>query len=257
LRQDGVKQPRNHKLKFDLAHERYPAVFDASVFTKENTTLLKPGTDWSSLEAYYGEWLASRYDSFEMSAAMAASRVREALNVIDAAIRHIAAVDGMAADDLEKRVSTAAFGFDFSEVGNSVGDAHDRLFAAAEQAGEEHGSRLGTKMAAATNYCDLDVMAGDALTQSIIRDDKEIAEEAARVFHAFVELIERIQAKRLDLISGSKPHEKCGVAEINKSPEFMLSLKARYHGGTVAEMGVRWFGRLSKPLAELLKKLTS
>jgi hypothetical protein len=255
LRQDGVKQPRNHKHKLDLARKHYPRVFDALVIKQGSATLHIPGTDWDSLEEYYREWLASRYGKFEMSAAMASSRVREALNVVGAAIRHIAAKENMTSDDLETLVSTTAFGFDFSEVAVSVGDAHDRLFAAAEAAGEEHGSRLGTKLAAATNYCELDVMAGDQLTQSIIRDDKEIAEEAARVYHAFVDLIERIQAKRLDAISEGKPLEKCSVSEINLSPDFMLSLKARYHGGTTVEMGVRWFGRLGKKLAEALKKL--
>ena len=79
-----------------------------------------------------------------------------------------------------------------------MGDAHDRLFAAAEAAGEERGSRLGTKLAAPTNYCELDVMTGDELTQRVIKDDEDIADEAARVYHAFVDLVERIQEKRFD-----------------------------------------------------------
>jgi hypothetical protein len=186
---------------------------------------------------------------------VASSRVREALNVVKAAIRYVATKEDMSSDDLDKLVSTMAFGFDFSEVAISVGDAHERLFAEAEAVGEEHGSRLGTKMAAATNYCDLDIMAGDELTQSIIRDDKEIADDAASVYHAFVDLIERIQAKRLHMISGGKAPENCTVDEINKSPDFMLSMKARYHGGTTIEMGVRLFGRITRGVAEMIKKI--
>jgi hypothetical protein len=255
LRNAGLKQPRNHKHKLDLVRETFPNVFDAVTIENGSAVTHIPGTDWDSLEAFYREWLASRYERFEMGAAVSSSRVREALNVVGAAIRYIAADTGISSEELEARVSTHAYGFDFSEVSASVGDAHERLFAEAEAVGDVHGSRLGMKMAATTNYCDLDVMAGDSLTRAIIRDDKAIAEEAARIYHAFVGLIEQIQAKRLDAISGGKPHDKCNVAEINQSPDFMLSMKARYHGGTTVEMGARWFGRITSALAKSLKKL--
>lgn len=45
------------------------------------------------------------------------------------------------------------------------------------------------------------------------------------------------------------------IGEINQAPDFMFSLKARYHGGTTVEMGARWFGRITKSIAEVLKKL--
>jgi len=47
--------------------------------------------------------------------------------------------------------------------------------------------------------------AGDELTQSILRDDKEIAADAAMVYQKFIEMIEKLQAKRLDHLSGGKP----------------------------------------------------
>lgn len=98
-------------------------------------------------------------------------------------------------------------------------------------------------------------MTGDDLTQTIIRDDKEIAEEAARVHHAFADLMDRIREKRLHVISGGKEPGKCTPGEIAKAPDFMFSMKARYHGGTAHELGVRWFGGLTKALAETLKKV--
>ena len=252
LRNAGLKQPRNHKNKLDLVRSTFPNVFDTATIQHGNAVTHIPGTDWESLKAFYNEWLTSRYDDFEMSAAVASGRVREALNVVGAAIRYIAANAGIPTEELEAEVSTKAYGFDFSEVSASVGDAHDRLFAEAESLGDAGGSKLGMKLAATTNYCDLDVMTGDSMTQGIIRDDKEIAEEAARVYHAFVGLIDRIQTKRLDAISGGKPYEKCTIAEINQAPDFMFSIKARYHGGTTVEMGARWFGQITKCLANKL-----
>jgi hypothetical protein len=118
----------------------------------------------------------------------------------------------MPSDDLESLVSTKAFGFDFSEVAVAVGDAHERLFAAAEAAGEERSSKLGTKLAATTNYCELDVMTGDDLTQTIIRDDKEIAKAAARVYHAFADLMDRIHEKRLHLLGPPDARRQCILA---------------------------------------------
>ena len=47
LLHDGNDPPRNHKSKFDLARQKYPGAF----------------ADWDNLEAFYHEWLASRYDS--------------------------------------------------------------------------------------------------------------------------------------------------------------------------------------------------
>ncbi len=253
LRQDLKPQPKNHKQKLAAVRENYPDAFAAVATRHEHGTSFSPGTDWESLEAYYREWLASRYGSFEMSAAAASARVREALNVVSAGIRFIANKKGISPDLLEEQVSTKAFGFDFSAVSVAVGDAHDRLFTEAEAVGEMHGSRLGTKLAATTNYCELDVMTGDEFTQRLISEDKEIAEEAARAYHSFVSLIDRIQTKRLERISGGKPLEECSPDEIVKAPDFMFSMKARYHGGTALEMGARWFGTIGKGLAEFLK----
>lgn len=257
LRQHGGKvQPRNHKHKLDAARRNFPDAFAAKTTNTASSTTFSPGTDWDSLEEYYREWLASRYGKFEMGAAVASGRVREALNVVADGMRFIARKEGLNEDELEERVSKKAFGFDFSEVSFAVGDAHDRLFSEAA-AGDVIGTKLGVKLAATTNYCDLDIMAGDELTQSIIRDDEEIAEDAARVYHSFVDLIERIQAKRLKSISGGKALEECSPDEIIASPDFMLSMKARYHGGSVLEMGVRWFGKLGKGLAAIFKNLKS
>jgi hypothetical protein len=37
------------------------------------------------------------------------------------------------------------------------------------------------KLASATNYCDLDVTVGDEIMQRILREDKDIAADAAMV----------------------------------------------------------------------------
>ncbi|SFN19060.1 hypothetical protein SAMN05216573_109114 [Bradyrhizobium sp. Rc3b] len=131
------------------------------------------------------------------------------------------------------------------------------LFQEAEQFGEEHGSRLGTKLAATTNFCDLDLVAGDELTQKIILEDLEIAEDAARVYHLFVRLVDKIQDKRLERICEGRPIENCTPEQVIDTTDFMVSLKARYHGGTIPIVGVPWSQALKGVLSSvshILKK---
>jgi hypothetical protein len=47
--------------------------------------------------------------------------------------------------------------------------------------------------------------------------------------------------KRLDILSGGKPHNECSLPELMGSPDFMLSMKARYHGGSLVEMALGLF----------------
>jgi hypothetical protein len=67
-------------------------------------------------------------------------------------------------------------------------------------------------------------------------------------------------AKRLELISGGKPPEQCTPEEIIDTFDFMLSLKARYHGGTIPLFGVPWSNVLDGVLScasDVLKRKTS
>ena len=240
LLHDGIDPPFNHKSKFDLAHKKCPKAFEPERTKRKNWSSFSPGADWGSLEAFYKEWLASRYEFFSMNAMAASNRVQEASSAISAAVRFLAKKDGIDHRELEMKISKLAFGYDFSEISVAVGGAHDHLFYEAEVAGEMCGSKLGVKLAATTNYCALDIIAGDKLTQSILKEDKEIAIEAATIYRKFIELVDKIDSKRLEHISGGKPHKDCTQEEFNEAPDFMLAMKARYHGGTVEDMGKRW-----------------
>lgn len=175
-----------------------------------------------------------------MDAGVAAARVREALAAVDSGIRFLAKAEKMEADALDEAASVRAFGCKYSETSNAVGDVHDIHFNQAEMYGDEHGSKLGTKLAATTNFCDLDLTAGDALTQQIILEDLEIAEDAARVYHLFVQLVDKIQGKRLERICEGRPIENCTPEQVIDTTDFMVGLKARYHGGIIPIVGVPW-----------------
>jgi hypothetical protein len=240
LLHSGQEPPRNHKQKFCTAREAFPNAFAAESIQNGNSWTFSPGADWTSLETFYKEWLSSRYEKFDMDPGVASARVREASAAVNSGIRFLAKAEKMESDALDEAASVRAFGYKFSETSNAVGDVHDILFDQAERYGEEHGSRLGTKLAATTNYCDLDLTAGDELTQKIILEDLEIAEDAARVYHLFVQLVDKIQEKRLERICEGRPIENCTPEQIIDTTDFMVGLKARYHGGTIPLVNVPW-----------------
>ena len=251
----GQEPPRNHKLKFETAQKESPNAFPAEVVHQGHGTTYSPGADWKSLDAYYGEWLASRYEEFDMDPGVASSRVREANAAVSSGIRFLAKAETMNSEALDDAASVRAFGYQYSETSIAVGDVHDILFDQAERYGEEHGSRLGTKLAATTNFCDLDLVAGDRLTQRIILEDKEIAVDAAQLYHAFVQLVDKIQEKRLERICEGRPIENCTPEQVIDATDFMVSLKARYHGGTIPPFGVPWSQILKGVLSNISRTL--
>ena len=251
----GQEPPRNHKAKFETARKAFPNAFAAESVQHGNGWSFAPGANWKSLESYYDEWLASRYEKFDMDPGVASSRVREANAVVNSGIRFLAKAEKMEADALDEAASVRAFGYKFSETSIAVGDVHDILFDQAERYGEEHGSRLGTKLAATTNYCDLDLVAGYQLTQRIILEDKEIAVDAAQLYHDFVRLVDKIEKKRLERICEGRSIENSTPEQIIDTTDFMVSLKARYHGGTIPLFGIPWSQALKGVLSCVSKVL--
>src|SRR5262245_436176 len=86
----GQEPSRNHKTKFEAARKAFPNAFAAESVRHDHGWSFAPGADWNSLEAYYDEWLASRYEKFDMDPGVASSRVREANAVVNSGIRFLA-----------------------------------------------------------------------------------------------------------------------------------------------------------------------
>lgn len=244
--------PRNHKHKLDRVKATYPRAFEDRTEHHATGASFFGGVTWERIESYYVEWLTSRYEKFEMEAGEARQRVAEAIRIKNLALSLISDTEGDPTEDTLVRVQTAAFGYQFSEVHKAVGFAHDVLFHEAEVAGEMRGSRLGTKMAAATNFCDADFIGGDEITRKIIEEDDDIARHAADVYVRFVRLAEEIRLKRLELLA-ENPKEPT-PEEANASTNFMLSLKAKYHGEPLLKTAAGIVEVLTGVLARSLSK---
>lgn len=226
--------PRNHKAKLDQVKSLLPNVFAEYSEKLKNGGRWVAGVPWIEVEAFYGEWLRARYEKFDVEPSVARERVAQANRAVEAAIRHIATEHGMPVGDLTRQVNQRAFGFEDCALYEALSAAHDHLFDRAERLGEEAGSKLGTKMAAATNFSMLDLIASDELTRDIIKNDEEIAAECASLHVQLCSMIERLRDRRADLLSGNGMDRN---ASVNESTNFMLALRFKYHGEKLSESG--------------------
>jgi hypothetical protein len=109
-------------------------------------------------------------------------------------------------------------------------------------------AKLGTKLAATTNYCDFDVVAGDALTRTILSEDEEIADAVVQAYTFFVGVVDQIQEKRHARLNPGKSLSDCSQEDIDAVPDFMFALKARFHGSTAGERARIWASTLAAAL---------
>lgn len=242
--------PRNHKAKLDRVRTLCPIIFDERVKHYEHGgTSYSGAIAWDSVENFYREWLVSRYEAFEMTPGEARNRVAISLSAQQFVIQFLAEQDGSDADDLAEIISNSAYGYHYSETNKAVSMAHDHIFSEAEKFGEIRGSKLGTKMASATNFSDFDFIASDQITREIIEEDTEIASHAAKVYLGFVKLVEEIRFKRLTkLMDGDETPTK---DQLNAAPDFMLSMKAKYHGQQLDEVGKELAASMMRSLSIL------
>jgi hypothetical protein len=233
---DGQTPPRNHKHKLDAARALAPDVFATRSEKSGGGFLHMGGIDWTEIDSYYREWLQSRYESFEMPASTARRRIATTLSANTFVVRWLADKHGQEWGELRAAVLRATYGYDDSPMSEALSRAHDYLFSEAEAFGERMGSKLGTKMASVTNFCGADIIAGDDVTRKIIEQDEGIAGHAADVYVSFCRLMEKIRAQRFEMIRAENPDIDQNDA-YDRSTDFMMSMKAKYHGERLADTG--------------------
>ena len=253
LADEGVTPPRNHKQKLDAVRARVPQIFDTWREQRGASFTYMGGIPWDEIEAFYREWLASRYEQFAMTAGKARERVAMMLSANTFVIRWLAVKHGEKWFDVLDEVSRAAYGYAQSETSMALSDAHDQLFSEAERLGERVGQKLGIKMASTTNFCGADIVAGDDLTRQIIEEDHEIASHASSVYVNFCRLMDRIRSQRAERIRADNPDLDHGEA-FDLATDFMLSMKAKYHGERLSDTGARLGEMLSQSIQRTIEQ---
>lgn len=233
---EGQTPPRNHKHKLDAVRVLAPTLFATRSESSGSGYLYSGGIEWGEIEEFYREWLQSRYESFDMPASTARRRVATTLSANNFAIRWLADKHGEDWFELRSTVARATYGYDDSEISEAPSRAHDRLFAEAEAFGERMGRKLAIKMASTTNFCGADIIAGDEITRKIIQQDGGIARHASNVYVSFCRLMDKIRSQRAKLILSENPGMDQADA-FDQATDFMLSMKAKYHGERLAHTG--------------------
>lgn len=243
----GVDPPKNHNSKLVRVRSLFANLLDGYTEPLKNGARIVEGVAWDDVVAFYRQWLQARYEKFEATPLMARRRVAEAQRVLDFAIREVASAHDAGLADVKAQVDARAFGSSDCPLYEALSMAHDHLFDQAERLGEETGSKLGTKMAAATNFSSVDLVAGDELTRDIIKTDPDIARECARLHVQLCTMMESLRQKRQEALE--KDHAAAPPESINRSTSFMFALRFRYHGEELSETGER----LAQSLARLFR----
>lgn len=252
----GENPPKNHRRKLEAVRDHAPNVFATREERSENSFSYWGGIPWGDIEAFYSEWLESRYEAFEMSASTAKARVTSAVSANQFVIRWLAEKHGKDWFDLWAVVRRATYGYHESAIEEGLGRAHDYLFSEAEAIGERIGRRLGFKMASTTNFCGADIIAGDDVTRGLIEQDQEIADHAVEVYISFCRLMDKVRTRRAEIIRSENPDMDHGTA-FDQATDFMLSMKTKYHGETLSDTGktianvlAQSFGRFDQDVAD-------
>lgn len=253
LVENGEEPPRNHKKKLDRARNIAPNIFVTRKERSGNSFSYWGGIEWDEIEKFYHEWLESRYDVFDMAAGLARARVATVISANQFVVRHLAEKSKKDWFDLWSVVRRSTYGYHESAIEEGLSRAHDYLFAEAEALGERVGRKLAIKMTSTTNFCGADIIAGDDVTRQLIENDQEIADHAVDVYVSFCRLMDKVRSRRAEIIRSENPDMDHGAA-FNRATEFMLSMKAKYHGETlsntgemIARMLAQSMGRLDKP----------
>jgi hypothetical protein len=238
-----VDPPRNHKLKLDRTRNLFPDAFAPRVRHGVNSTTYFAGVEWDSIESFYREWLEARYGDFAMSHNDAIQRFHDAGAAVARGIDVLASEAGMTTEAFNQIVLERAFGYEFSAADFAVGEVHERRFAEAERLGEINGSKLGTKFAETSNYCQLAIVSDDAMTQQILKEDTKIGAECAELYEKAIRLVELIDMKRSAELAPSPASDRTELFVHEHAPDFFLSIKFRFHGSKTSE-SARRFGRV-------------
>lgn len=235
LRLNGIVPPRNHKEKLEKTKDIYPNLFEDITEHFEGDEIFRaghtffPGCSWNDVEEYYDAWLLARYEEFTGASQKVGKYLGYSEIALDRSIRTIANYFSIENFELEKFINLKSFGYEYSKVNEAISDAHMELFDIADQT-----ESLSVKMNATTNFCNLDMVVSDTLSQQIICENAEIANYCANLYRGFTDLIERVQYeryKKLGLVGldGNSATED-EFLKYNTVPDFFLSLKAIYHG---------------------------
>ena len=227
----GIEPSRNHKQKLELILSKFGSLFDNAGISRED------------LERYYDCWQKVRYSPEVPSPNDALNFLRLASRIISVITQEIAQRNGRRAKELEDELYKEILGSRWPSFEEECSRIHELWQHELEVQGEMgHGSKLGNKMLNPSNFSDIAVFSDDPVTKEIISEDSEVGAAIAKFYEHFMKLVVLIQNIRYDQ-----------NVDINDIPNFMLSLRLRYHGQSMEEITKDWVKLISQAIESINK----
>ena len=232
LLENGIDPPRNHKQKFNLILSHFENLISEAEITQND------------LEKFYECWQKVRYSSTTPTPKETLNFVRLSYRVISTIMQEIARRYNKSSDELETELYVEILGSRWSSFEEECSHIHEMWQQEAEiQAEMGHGSKFGNKMLNPSNFCEIRDFVDDPVTRNILANDSKVGSAVAKFYQSFLDLVVLIQNTRYE--RGIDP---------NEIPNFMLSLRLRYHGQTMEEIAEDWGKAIAKVPKSIKKK---
>ncbi len=229
LLDEGIDPTRNHRQKLNLILLHFGNLLGKSEITQND------------LEEFYKCWQKVRYSSAIPTPKETLNFIRMSYRVISAITQEIACRYGKSVDKLEEELYAEVLGSRWSSFEEECSYIHEMWQQEAEIQGEmDIGSKLGNKMLNPSNFCEIRALADDEITKEIIAKDPEFGSKVANFYQSFLKLVVYVQNVRFK--RNMNPDE---------IPNFMLSLRLRYHGQSMKEIAEDWSTGIAKALESI------
>ncbi|MCK5059128.1 MAG: hypothetical protein KAT34_20940 [Candidatus Aminicenantes bacterium] len=226
LLEEGIEPTRNHKKKLKLMLSHFGDLLEKAEVTQDD------------LEKFYECWQKARYSSINQAPNKTLDFLHKCRRIINTVMGELANRHCISGKELEEELYSEILGSRWSSFDEAVGYIHEAWQNEAEIRGEMGiGSKLGNKMLNPSNFCEILLLADDEITKEIIAEDSKFGSKIADFYQSFLKLIVYVQNARF--IRDVQP------AEI---PNFMLSLRLRYHGQSMEEIEDDWRQMIIKAL---------
>ena len=228
----GIDPTYNHQIKKKSFFKHFPNVLDEKITQGKNSRSIRPGVTKEEVDSFYDEWQKIRYSSYKITSYECRIRIIQVANIFQASIEYLAEKYSLNTCQLGEYIATTVNGCSLSAVDEHISRIHDERFDEAERIGEYLGCKLGIKMSETSNFCELGLSSDDEITQTLLRDNEEIAKIAGEVYTKFLQLTDKICVIRKNQM---EENLKCTASSVENARNFVLSLRVRYLGATILQ----------------------
>jgi len=224
-----INPGKNHKRILDL-------------FIQNSNSIIEDcGLTENMLEDYYKTWLDIRYShEKDIIPKQTVDFINYTRSLIANIQNQICTRNNKNPEDLENEIYKKLMSARWLTFEKECGLVHEMWQQRLEAAGEMgRGSKLGNKLTNPSNFSEVYATADDEITRKILAEDDKIGYAIGKLYNSFLNIINSLIFKRKEL----------GI-EDNELTNYFLTIKFRYHGMTIEEIGEYFLKPILKVINE-------